>query len=132
MGRRFKGWENVKVNPAGYVDSATYVDENKPETKYHNVPCTSEDGIRFQSKRELRYANQLDLLKKAGAIKFFLRQVGFDLPGKIRHFVDFLIFYADGTYKFVEVKGRDLPMGKLKRHQVEKLYEIKIYLTSNI
>ena len=131
MGRRFKGWQNVKVNSAGYVDSATYVDEDKPKQKYHNVPTIIE-GIRYSSKREGKYAEQLNLLKKTGAIKFYLRQVGFDLPGKIRHFVDFLIFYADGTYKFVEVKGRDLPMGKLKRHQVEELYEIKIYLTSNI
>ena len=125
MGRRFKGWENIKVNPAGYVDSATYVDEDKPEQKYHNVPTIIE-GIRYSSKREGKYAEQLNLLKKAGAIKFYLRQVGFDLPGKIRHFVDFLIFYADGTYKFVEVKGRDLPMGRLKRHLTEELYGIKI------
>ena len=59
-------------------------------------------------------------------MKFFLTRVPLRLPGGVKHFLDFVEFWTDGSTRFVEVKGRDLPMGKLKRHQVEELYGIKI------
>jgi len=73
------------------------------------------DGIKYGSKKEANYAFKLDLAKKSGELLFYLRQVPFDLPGGFKHRIDFLEFWADGTAKFVEVKGMDLPMGKLKR-----------------
>ena len=93
--------------------------------KYHAKPQKIDD-INFSSKKEALFYGNLKLLQQSGEIIFFLRQIGFDLPGKVRHFVDFQIFWADGNVEFVEVKGRDLPMGKLKRKQVEALYPIKI------
>lgn len=93
--------------------------------KLHAKP-TKIDGIRYASKKEAQYAQELELRKRAGEVLFYLRQVPFDLPGGVVHRVDFLEFWADGTAHLVEVKGFDTPMGKLKRKQVEALYPISI------
>lgn len=72
------------------------------------------------------YYQQLKLRVKVGEVRFFLRQVPFYLPGSVRHVIDFIEFWTDGTVHFVEVKGHDLPMGRLKRKQVEAIYPITI------
>ena len=87
---------------------------------------TELDSIKFQSKKEARYYQGLKLLQKAGEVVFFLRQVPFDLPGNVKHKIDFIEFHSDGTVHFVEIKGYDTPMGKLKRKQVEAIYPVKI------
>ena len=120
-GRGWKAWRGVTVVNGKIAGEA----RGPAPSKMGNI-VTIVEGIRFQSKAEGKYATNLNLLVKAGAIKFYLRQVGFDLPGHSRHFVDFLIFYPDGTWKFVEAKGRDLPLGKLKRRQVEEIYGISV------
>ena len=96
-----------------------------PRHKFRAVPSES-DGILFGSKKERAYYRQLKLRVQSGEVLFFTRQTGFDLPGKVRHFLDFVEYWADGTVHFVEVKGHDLPMGKLKRKQVEAIYPITI------
>jgi hypothetical protein len=96
-----------------------------PRSKFRAVPC-SRDGIHFASQKERSYYDDLKIRVQTGEILFFTRQTGFDLPGKVRHFLDFVEYWADGTVHFVEVKGRDLPMGKLKRKQVEAMYPITI------
>ena len=93
-----------------------------PRHKFRAVPSES-DGIWFGSKKERAY---YDRLKTRSEVLFFLRQVPFHLPGNVRHVIDFVEFWTDGTVHVVEVKGRDLPMGKLKRRQVEALYPITI------
>jgi hypothetical protein len=110
------------------VVNGKVVGQDSAPSKMGNI-ITTVEGIRFQSKAEGKYATNLNNMVKAGEVKFYLRQVGFDIPGKARHFVDFLVFFPDGTWKFVEAKGRDLPLGKLKRKQVEEIYGIKIELT---
>ncbi len=93
--------------------------------KFHAV-ATTVDDIKFASKREARYFNELKLRKLAGEVIFFLRQVPFHLPGGSRHVIDFAEFRADGTVAFVEIKGFDTPSGKMKRKIVEALFPIKI------
>lgn len=89
-------------------------------------------GITFKSKKESTKAAELDLDKLAGNIKGYLMQVPFILPGKtktgrpIRHYVDFEILELDGTVTWLEMKGRDLELGRLKRAQVEEIYGIII------
>ena len=94
---------------------------------YHkfNAKATSEDNIRFASKKEAIYYNELKLRVRAGEVVFFLRQVPFDIPAGV-HRIDFVEFLSNGEVEFIEVKGYDTPMGKLKRKQVEELYPIKI------
>lgn len=84
------------------------------------------DGIIFASKKEMDYYRELLLRKKSGEVLFFLRQVPFHLPGNVRHVIDFVEFWSDGTVHVVEVKGYDTPMGRLKRKQVEAIYPITI------
>ena len=99
------------------------------------------DGIRFDSRLEAKRYRELVLLQKAGEIKYFLRQVPFDIPGA-RYFLDFLVvrFFVIGTARadvnplnwshltYEDAKGVDTPVSALKRRQVEKLYGIKIDL----
>jgi len=95
--------------------------------KFHAKP-TERDGIRFDSKKEARYYDQLVLAKKSGELLFFLRQVPIHLPGNTKYVVDFVLFWADQNVEFVDVKGMQTETFKLKKKQVEALYpfEIKI------
>jgi hypothetical protein len=96
-------------------------------SKYNAVP-TIVDGFRFDSKKEAEYYRRALILKKGGDIILLLRQVPFHLPGKVTYRLDFLEFHKGGEVRFVDVKGRDTPMSKLKRKQVEELYDVKITL----
>jgi len=93
--------------------------------KFHARP-TETDGIKFASKKEAQYYSSLKLRVLAGDVVFFLRQVPFDLPGNIKYRCDFAEFLSDGSVHFVEVKGFNTPMGKLKIQQAEAIYPIKI------
>ncbi len=79
-------------------------------------------GILFDSKKEADYYDTLLLLKKAGDVLTFLRQVKFHLPGNTLYYCDFLVFYADGKVEFVDVKGMRTQSYKTKKRMVEELY----------
>ncbi len=95
-------------------------------SKFRAEP-THKDGIRFASKLEARHYEILKLLKAAGEIRYFLRQVVFHLPGEVRHIVDWMVV-VDSPPIFLDSKGSDLPMGRLKRKQVRELYGVEIHL----
>lgn len=99
--------------------------------KFKASPC-ERNGIKFPSKLERAYYDKLLLLQKSGEVVFFLRQVGFDIPGNRRYFADFLVFWADGTADIVDTKGKDTEISKLKRDQVEELYPIKINIVKKV
>ena len=104
--------------------------------KYNRAPKeqrTAPDGTVYDSKREMEYAAQLDLLKRAGAIQDWQRQIKFPLSVGKRdrqvignHIVDFKVVHNDGHVGYVEVKGIDLPLGRWKRRHCEFQYGIKI------
>ena len=85
------------------------------------------DGIKFPSKLEADCHRELLRLQSLGLVRLFLRQPTFDLPGGFRHKVDFLVFTADSAL-FIEAKGKDLAMGRMKRLQVEELYGVAIHV----
>lgn len=87
---------------------------------------TEYDGIKFPSKKEANYYLKLKLLVKAGQVLFFLRQVPFHLPGGVKYVVDFQEFWADGSVRFVDVKGHQTPEFIAKKKMVEALYPVKI------
>lgn len=93
--------------------------------KFHAV-ATYADGIRFSSKKEAAYYQQLKLAKQSGKLLFFLRQVPLELGGGVAYRVDFLEFWASGEVRFVDVKGMRTPMYVAKRKLVESQYPIKI------
>lgn len=94
--------------------------------KFNAKRCES-DGKKFPSQLEKNSYLRLKHHQEKGNILFFLRQIPIDLPGNNRHVVDFLIFTPKNVI-FLECKGRDLPMGRLKRTQAEEILNVKIAL----
>lgn len=93
--------------------------------KYHAKP-TKVDNVRYDSKKEAKYAGQLRILQKCGEILFFLRQVPFEIGAGIKYRCDFMEFWANGDIRFVDIKGFMTPLARNKIKQVEDLYPIKI------
>ncbi len=102
--------------------------------KYHairnkyNAVKTQRDGMNFDSKAEARYYDDLLILKRSGVVVFFLRQVPFDLPGKVKYRCDFQVFYLDGHVEFIDVKGYITPSFKRNKKMVEQLYPVEIII----
>lgn len=110
----------------------------KPETvkknKYNAVKVWV-DGISFDSQAEANFYGQLKLLLRAGAIDGFCRQARFVITegkdGKrgTEYVTDFVIFYPDGSYRIVDVKGKETEVFKLKVKALREKYpKIKIEL----
>jgi len=94
-------------------------------SKYRNVR-TEVDGMRFDSKKESLYYRELKIQQACGTVHYFLRQVPFYLPGGVRYVVDFQVFYANGSVRYIDVKGKETAMFKTKKRMVEALYPIQI------
>jgi hypothetical protein len=95
--------------------------------KYHNQPTTV-DGIRFASKREARFYEQLKIRQQLGEVSHWLRQVPIHLPGGTRYVLDFLVFYTDPDRApdYIDAKGRETQVFRLKKREVEHHYPIRI------
>lgn len=87
---------------------------------------TESDGIKFASKKEARYYEELKIRVRIGEVLFFHRQVIFDLPGKTKYTVDFQEMRADGTVHYVDVKGMETKEFIRAKKQVEDLYPVTI------
>ena len=96
-----------------------------PRRKFNNIP-TEYGGIIYDSMAEARYANQLDLEKKAGTIKEWKRQVyiPFEVNGKLicSANIDFEVEYSDGHKELREVKGMVTPTWTIKKKLFHALY----------
>ncbi len=97
----------------------------KKGSKYGNI-AREYDGIVYASKKEAEFAKELDLLKKAGEIKDWERQVKISLDVNGFHianyYVDFKIYHNDGSVEFAEVKGFATETWRLKWKLFEALY----------
>ena len=107
----------------GYKPMATQ--PAKRTSKYGAQP-TVVDGIRFDSKSEARYYERLKLRVQSVEVLYFLRQVPFHLPGGTKYVVDFMEVHADGSIHWIDVKGVETQMFRLKKRQVESLYPVTI------
>jgi len=99
------------------------------KSKYGAKKCTY-NNLSFPSLLEKNCYKVLEKLKSKGVIDFFIRQVPFDLPGKTTHRVDYMTIDPMG-YKLFESKGRDLPIGKMKRKQTEELYGVIVHVITS-
>lgn len=102
----------------------------KLKHKYNAKPTTIDD-IKFGSRKEGRYYQDLKLRQMSGEILFFLRQVPIRLPGGIKYVIDFLEFHApkngdQGDVVFTEVKGMMTPLARVKIKQAEEILGITI------
>ena len=98
--------------------------------KYKSIK-TEVNGIKFPSRLEAKYYQELLFLKKAGVVKDiklqprFLLQEKFRKDGKlyrpIFYVADFQVEYKDGHTEIVELKGMETQLWRVK----QKLFEHK-------
>jgi hypothetical protein len=100
----------------------------KKKNKYSAVR-TLYNGEWYDSKKEARYAAQLELLKHAMYAKDRVvkveRQPVYELvqkPNRMTYRADFRVTYADGRVEVVDVKGVKTPVFKLKLKLMKALY----------
>lgn len=107
------------------------------KSKFNNVKVEI-DGHTFDSIKEGEYYGSLKLKKKSGLIKDFKMQVKYDISINNIHianyFLDFLVEKNDGSFEYIDIKGKDLRTKKfiktgvfaLKKRLIEAIYGIKI------
>lgn len=83
-------------------------------------------GQRYDSGFEASYAAELDLRVKAKDIQRWERQVKIPLDINGFHitnyYIDFIVHHNDGTTEYVETKGWQSPVWKIKWRIFEALY----------
>ena len=100
-------------------------------SKYGSVR-TSYNGQVYDSAKEAEFAHGLDLLKEAGGVLWWDRQVPFDVQvaGKkvCRYIADFAVRYADApdVVHYIDTKGFHTRIYRLKKKLVEAAYGILI------
>lgn len=106
----------------------------KGRSKY-NAQKIWVDGILFDSKAEADYYCQLKLLLRAGEITGFCRQARFLITEGVNgergteYVTDFIIFYPNGNYQIVDVKGKETDVFKIKEKAFREKYpKLKIEL----
>jgi hypothetical protein len=99
----------------------------KQAHKYHATP-NYVDGLRFDSKLEAELYKALKLRQQARQLRYFLRQVPFELEGGVKYRADFVAFPYEGIEEVWDAKGVDTPLSSTKRRQVEARYNIRILL----
>ena len=76
--------------------------------KYHNIP-TIYNGRRYDSKKEARYAWDLDIMRMVinpkERVVIWFSQVPFRFKCGTKMIVDFLVCYADGRWELHDTKG---------------------------
>lgn len=80
----------------------------------------------FDSQLEANYAAELDILVRARVVSKWEPQVKMPIVvlGKkvCDYYIDFVVYYADGRVDYVEVKGHETDVWKLKWKLFEVLY----------
>ena len=105
------------------------------ENKYHNRKCEY-NGIKFDSQKEMRYYQKLELLQKSGKIFDLQRQVSFTLIEtfkledktyrKTSYIADFTYIDENGKYHVVDTKGFKTKEYLLKKKLMAWKYGIEI------
>jgi hypothetical protein len=104
-------------------------------SKYGNKK-TAFKGVIYDSAKEARRAQELDLMLAAGDIDWCVRQAAFVLPGGVQYFCDFeygrKVSMSKGkpiydiTFEDVKSKGTRTKEYRIKKKQVEALFHIVI------
>lgn len=88
----------------------------------HNADPTWVHGRWYASKKEAQYAKTLWLAKAAGTVLYWHEQVPFRFSSGVKYFVDFMVCYSDHTLEYVEVKGYETDVYKLKMRMLADEY----------
>ena len=113
--------EATKVFPKSDQSNQTYNEQKlksfRSSSKLRNS-STEYNGLRYDSKLEAKVAQELDWKLKAGEIKEWRRQV--KIPLKVNevhitnYYIDFVYIDKDGQVVYLEVKGLEMPLWKVK------------------
>lgn len=99
--------------------------------KYKNVKKLY-NGVLYDSVKEARFAEDLDLRLKANDITGWARQITFPLKvNEIKvcdYIIDFIIFYQDKPEEYIEVKGFWTKEAILKRKLFKALNPGRKYI----
>lgn len=121
-----KGWEDLTAEDVAKLSyknrrkNSSKPNEailNKVNTNKYNAVKTTTGGLKFDSKAEARYYDELLMLKKTGIVKNIILQKDFTLQEAytkengervraIRYRADFEVQYADGHMEVIDVKGK--------------------------
>lgn len=93
------------------------------KSKYHSVK-QSFKGNSYDSKAEASYAMYLDSEKKGKRIKDWKPQVKVELFGENKtrvcnYFIDFLVTHNDDCLEYIEIKGFETAIWRLKWKLIE-------------
>lgn len=114
---------NVFMTAAEYIEK--YGDQKK-KSKYKNETARYGDRI-YHSRKEARYAAQLDWRMKAGEVREWKPQYKIDIRLKGVHicnyYIDFKVWLSDGSIELVEVKGPQTEVWRLKWRLTKALIE---------
>ena len=110
---------------------------SRSKTKFGNVR-TNYNNRTYSSKAEAEWAQNLDMLQRAGKIQEWLpQQPKFTLTGATdsekakTYTADFLIKKNDGTELVADCKGYDTEISRLKRAIVREKYGINVLTVFN-
>lgn len=117
------------VDTAPALPTASQIDTTKRGR--HGERTTIVDGIKFRSKLEADRYRELKNLRRAGEVKWFLRQVPFDVSVGVVYRLDFLVCWnrsgtADEVLTYEETKGHLTDASRIKIGVVQERYAIKI------
>ena len=109
-----------------YLKTGKLPDQPKPQKKNkYNASKTEYNGHLYDSKREARHAQELDLLIKAGEVQKWERQFKIEIEVEGNHicsyFIDFKVWKPD-RIEYHEVKGKETALWKMKWKLVHSLY----------
>ena len=97
----------------------------RSKKKYKNVP-KDYNGVTYHSTFEAKVARDLEIKKRAGLIKDIKRQVKIELYAYDKHIcnyiIDFVVINKDDEKEYIEVKGFETDVWRLKW----KLFEAMI------
>lgn len=116
------------ARPSGVTVPDDIPDDAPKKRKYRNEPIIV-DGIRFDSKHEAAVYDDLMRQVRAGILKCVCRQVGFDLPGNIRYFADFVVIYPDNHIEVLDAKSAVTRRNRVyinKKKQLKALWGIEV------
>lgn len=103
----------------------TFFKAIKKQSKYKNVPRDYQ-GNQYHSIKEAKYARDLDIRKRVCEVVSWERQVRIDLHAHGKHicnyFIDFVVHLPSGEKQYVEVKGFETEVWRLKW----KLFEAQL------
>lgn len=130
MASRRQMWTGA-LKQLGTVEGADAGYVPRPGVGRHGNHSTFVDGYRFASKLEADRYRELVLLRSGGAVRWFLRQVPFDVAPGVVYRCDFLVVWnlsgtAEDSVTIEDTKGHLTQTSRTKIAVVQERYGIRI------